>query len=156
MSGTFQVPIPFTSVSAAVDLAEIIGHATKPYIILEINLYQVTELGDAAEEQLKLALKSGQTTSGSGGNAAVAAPSTDAGAGTSGFTYETMNTTKASAGTITTHKNFGWNVRGPFEKVFTEYSQNVIPAATRSTLELVDAPADAITIGGYMIVQEIG
>lgn len=157
MSGIFTAIIPATAVTAAVDLMEVVGHSTRPYIWLELHLYQLTELGDAAEEQLNLALKSGQTTSGSGGNAAASANATEGGSGaTSGFTFETLNTTKASAGTIITHYTWGWNVRGPLDVIFTELAQSVQAAARRSTLELVAAPADSVTIGGWALLQEIG
>jgi hypothetical protein len=157
MSGTFHVPIPFTAVSAAnVDLAELNAHATKPLILLEVNLYQSTELGDAAEEQLKLTIKTGHTSSGSGGNASTNAPATDRGAAVSGFGFETFNTTPASGGTIVTSMNLGWNVRGPLEKVFSEYSQVLLPAAGRMVLAIDGTPTDSITIGGYLVVQEVG
>lgn len=156
MSGMFTAVIPTTAVTVAVDLMEIIGHATKPFVLLELHLFQTTELGDTAEEQLQIAIKSGQTTSGSGGNAAAAAKATDASGSDSGLTFETLNTTKASAGTIVTHSLHGWNVRGPLDLVFTELSQLVMPAARRMTIELVAAPADSVTIGGYAVIQEIG
>ena len=156
MSGVFTAIIPDTAVSAAVDLMEIVGHATKPFVILELHLHQTTEVGEAQEEQLLIALKSGQTTSGSGGNAATNANPTDTAGGTSGFTFKTLNTTKASAGTIVTHKTWAWQVRGPFDVIDTELSQCIMSAARRCTLELVNAPGDSITIGGYAVIQEIG
>lgn len=156
MSGIYTAVIPATAVTAAVDLIEVIGHATKPFILLELHLYQLTELGDTAEEQLNIAIKSGQTTSGSGGNAAANANATDSGGGASGFTFETLNTTKASAGTIVTHTTHGWNVRGPLDLIFTEVSQLIMAATRRMTVELVSAPADSVTIGGYAVIQEIG
>lgn len=155
MSAVYNVPIPFTAVTAAVDIVELNGHAARPFVILEVNLYQITEVGDAQEEQLQLALKTGATTSGSGGNASANGVATDGG-GASGFGFETFNTTKASGGTIVSRKPMGWNVRGPFEKIFTDLAQDVYAAAARVTLELVNAPADSITIGGYLVVQEIG
>jgi len=156
MSGVYTAVIPLTAVTAAVDLMEIVGHATKPFVILEVHLYQTTELGDAAEEVLNVAIKSGQTTSGSGGNAATTANPTDSGGGASGLTYETLNTTKASAGTIVTHAAYGWNIRAPLDIIFTEMSQLIMASTRRATIELVSAPADSTTIGGYVVIQELG
>lgn len=155
MSGIYTAIIPHTSQTASVDLLEVIGHATRPYVLLELHLTQTTELGDSAEEQILVSIKSGSTTSGSGGNSAANGVSTEGGGSASGFTFETQNTTKAQDGTIVTHVAQAWNVRGPFDIVFTELSQLVMPAARRLTVEIA-APADATTIGGYAVIQEIG
>ena len=155
MSGVYEVPLPFTAVTVAVDIAEVVAHATRPHVLLEVHLFQTSDVGDAQEEIVQLAIKTGQTTSGSGGNAATTGYSTDGG-GASGFTFESFNTTKASAGTILTRRPIGWNIRGPLDLIFTELGQLIIPAAGRWTLELLNAPTDGLTIGGYLLVQELG
>ena len=60
------------------------------------------------------------------------------------------------AGTIVTHGIWDWNVRIPFEKVFTPETRLFIPPSTRATLELVAAPADALTITGQIVLEVLG
>jgi hypothetical protein len=156
MGRIYSLPLPRTAVTAAVDLAEILTAATHICVIHAIELSQSTELGDAAEEQLQLAFKSGQTTSGSGGNTGVTPIPRLIGDAAHGMTVESFNTTKASAGTIVTHGVWDWNIRVPFEKVFTPETRLIIPPSTRATLELVGAPTDSVTIGGQIILEVIG
>ena len=156
MSGVYTVDIPNTAVTAAVDLAELVGHAARPFVLLEVHVSQITEIQDAQMEMLQIALKSGQTTSGSGGSTVTPTNNEQPGGAAAGFTVEVMNTTKASAGTIVTHDKWNWNVLGPLDVIFTDENKKLMGAGRRLTLELVGAPADSITIGGYLVVQEIG
>jgi hypothetical protein len=152
----YNLPLVRTAVTAAVDLAEILTAATHICVIHTIELTQSTEVKDAEEEMLQLAWKSGQTTGGSGGNTAVTPVPVLIGDAAHGMTVETFNTTKASVGTIVTHKVWDWNIRVPFIYVFTPETRLVIPPSTRATLELVAAPADSVTIGGQITVEVIG
>src|SRR5215475_4177555 len=99
----YAIPMVKTSVTAAVDFLEVTTAATHVLIVHAIELSQSTEIKDAEEEQIQLAIKSGQTTSGSGGNTSVTAVPRVFGDASSGLTIESFNTTKASAGTIVTH-----------------------------------------------------
>ena len=152
----YNLPIARTAVTAAVDLAEILTAATHICEILAIELSQSTDVKDAEEEMLQLAFKMGQTTSGSGGNTGVTPVPVLIGDAAHGMTVETFNTTKASAGTIVTHKVWDWNVRVPFQYIFAPEQCLIIPPSTRATLELVAAPADSITIGGQITLRVIG
>ena len=68
MSGVYTVQFNGVAVTAAQDLFELVAASGKPIVILGFTLSQTTELGDAAEEALSILLKSGQSTSGSGGS----------------------------------------------------------------------------------------
>ena len=118
-----------------------------------IELTQSTDVKDAEEEMLQLAWKSGQTTGGSGGNTGVTPIPLLLGDAAHGMTIETFNTTKATAGTIVTHKVWDWNVRIPFLYVFTPETRLFLPPSTRGTFELVAAPGDSITIGGQITLE---
>ena len=155
MSGIYTVPFVGVAVTAQQDLFELVAAAAKPLLVLGFGLSQSTELGDAQEEQLSIILKSGQTTSGSGGTTPTPVPADSTGSA-AGFTAEVNNTTKASAGTILTHYPYTWNVRGPFDIILPEPMQLLMAAGRRFTLELASTPADSITMNGYMVVQEIG
>jgi hypothetical protein len=156
MGRIYSLPLPRTAVTVAVDLAEILTAATHICVIHGIEVTQSTDVKDAEEEMLQLAWKTGATTSGSGGNTGVTPIPNLLGDAAHGMTVESFNTTKATAGTIVTHRVWDWNVRIPFEKVFTPETRLVIPPSTRATLELVAAPADSITIGGQIILEVIG
>ena len=156
MSGVFTVQFNGVAITASQDLFELVGASTKPYVILGFDISQTSDYGDANEEGLLVQLKSGQTTSGSGGSAPTPVNNEPASANTAGFTAEANNTTKASAGTIVTHGSWAWNVRMSLTVLFTQEQQLLMAAARRSTLELVGVPADSITVNGTIWVQEIG
>lgn len=156
MGRIYNLPLAPTAVTVAVDLVELVAAATHIIVVHGIELGQFTELGDAAEEQLKLAFKSGQTTSGSGGTASIVPIPLLIGDAAHGTTVEVFNTTKASLGTIVTHKVWSWNVRTSFWWYPPPEQRLIIVPSARATLELVDAPADSITIGGQICIEIIG
>src|SRR3990170_6152906 len=156
MGRIYTLPLVSTAVTVALDLAEILTAATHICIVHSIEVSQLTEVQDAAEEMLQLTFKTGQTTSGSGGNTGVTPIPRLLGDAAHGMTVESFNTTKATAGTIVTHGLWPWNVRQEFEKWFTPETRIWIPPSTRATLELVNAPADSITIGGEILIEIIG
>lgn len=155
MSGVYTVQFNAVDVSVAQDLFELVAASGKPIVILGFGVSQHSEIGDAQEEQKLILIKSGQSTSGSGGSSATPVP-TDSNGVAASFTAEVNNTTKASTGTIVTHKPFSWNVRAGLDIVFTEQEQLIMAAGRRATIELVSNPTDQITMNGYVVVQEIG
>jgi hypothetical protein len=155
MSGVYTVQFNGVAMTAQQDLFELVAASAKPLVILGFSISQATEVGDAAEEGLSILLKSGQTTSGSGGSTPTPVPN-DSTMAAAGFTAEANNTTKASAGTIVTHGAWAWNVRAPLEVLFTQEQQLLMVASRRCTLELATTPADSITANATIWLQEIG
>lgn len=155
MSGVYTVQFNGVAVTAQQDFFQLTASSTKPIVILGFSLSQSSEVGDAQEEGLSILLKSGQTTSGTGGTAPTPV-STDSSGSAASFTAEVNNTTKASLGTIVTHAAWNWNVRVPFEVIFTPEQQLIMAASRRCTIELGTTPADSITVSGTIWVQEIG
>lgn len=149
----FTIPFAYTG-NANVDLLELVAPTAAKWIVLGFDIGQTSDAGDANEEILLLSLKSGQTTSGSGGSASTPVPTDCVSAPGSGAAAEQANTTKASAGTILTHATYPWNVRVPTSVVLTQEQQIILPAARRMTLEIA-AAADSLTISGQVWVQEI-
>lgn len=141
--------------TAQQDLFEINCPADAIVVIHEIGVFQTTEVGDAQEEGLSLLLKSGATTSGSGGTTPTAVPR-ELGDAAFGGTVEVNNTTKATGGTIVTHMAWAWNVRMPFQHVFTPETRPILSPSRRGTLELATTPADSITLSGYIVFEEVG
>ena len=153
---TYTVQFNAVAVTGAQDLIEIVGHASRVAKIIAFGISQYTDVGDAAEELMSILLKSGQTTSGSGGSSYTPVPLDFANTVAAGFTAEINNTTKAGTGTIVTHYATAWNVRSPLDIILPEPMQIILPAGRRATLELLGAPADSLTMNGYMVVEEIG
>ena len=138
-----------------VDLLEIVAGSADLIHIHEIGISQLLEIADAAEEMLLLQWKSGQTTTGSGGNTTSIVPRS-LGDPASGATVKDTNTTKATAGTIVTHYSWYWNVRIPFQMIWTPETRPELIPSRRATLELATTPADSITFGGYIVFEELG
>jgi hypothetical protein len=154
----YQVPIAFAAQTAQIDIFELTAAAEKPCRIHEIYLANSTEIADAQEEQLTLKLKraNGSVTSGSGGSAPTPVPQ-DPRDTAAGLTAETNNTTKLAvgSGTITDERLFSWNVRMPLQLIFTPETRPMIVGGEKKVLELTTTPADSITMGGYVLVEEL-
>jgi len=155
MSRVYTVSFTGVAVTAQQDLFEVVAGSTKSCRLLAIYLSQSTEVADAQEEGLSILVKSGQTTTGSGGTTPTAIPLevTDAAAGT---TCKVNNTTKATAGTIVTHHADNWNVRVPFQLIFPDNMQMALVGSRRMTVELATTPVDSITMSGTLYFEELG
>jgi len=154
MSGIYTAVFNNVAVTAIQDLFEIVAAADAVVLLHDIHLSQNTDVGDAAEEVLRIELTSGHTTSGSGGSAPTAIPR-DIGQAAFGGTIEVNNTTQASAGTIVTKYVWNWNIRVGFDKIFTPETRPRIAPGTRMCLELPAAPADSVTMSGSITIEEI-
>jgi hypothetical protein len=155
MSRVYTVQFTGVAVTAQQDLFELVAASTKTLRLMALFLSQSTEVGDTQEEGLSILIKSGQTTSGSGGSGPTPVPLcvTDAAAG---FTAEVNNTTKATSGTIVTHHADNWNVRAPFMIMWPPEMRIPITGSRRLTIELGTTPADSITMSGTIYVEETG
>ena len=103
------------AVAALQDLFEILCHATACVELLSVHLSQETEVADAAEEMLTIAIQghTGATTSGSGGSTPAVVP-THLGDAAAVTIVEANNTTEISGGTSVTHAIHNWNIElGP-------------------------------------------
>lgn len=158
MGRIYQVPIPFVAATTQIDFFELTAAAEKKCLIHEIFISNSTEVADAQEEQLTVKLKraSGSVTSGSGGTAPTPVPINPDDAA-SGLTAEVNNTTKLVVGTgaITDERLYSWNVRMPLHLIFTPETRPMIKGGEKKVLELTTTPADAITMGGHVIVEEL-
>lgn len=151
----------FTSgvaVTTAIDMWEILAATGKPIRVHEWNVWQTTDLGDAAEEILTIqeVRGVGSVTSGSGGSSPTIHPTDDNDAA-NGATVEANNTTRmaAGSGTLESLAARGWNIRIPYEKVYTPETRPRINPGDRWTLAITTAPADSITISTSIKYEEI-
>lgn len=155
MSRIYTAVFNNVAVTAIQDLFELVAPADSVVMLHDIHLSQNTDVGDAAEEILRIELTSGHATSGSGGSSVTPVPRS-LGTAAFGGTCEVNNTTQASTGTIVTHYVWNWNIRGPFDKIFTPETKPVISPSARMCIELPAAPADSITMSGSITFEEIG
>lgn len=147
------------AVTAQQDLFELLAPTDGIVLVHDIHISQVSEVKDAEEEglTLKMVRGVGTVTSGSGGTTPTAQPIQD-GDTAFGGTVEANNTTKMVVGTGTLEQlaAWAWNVRMPFEKIFTPETRPVISPGNRLTLELATTPADSITMSGTITFEEVG
>jgi len=146
-----------TSETVAIDVFEFTPADDKPIAIHGFRLGQSSDFGDAQEEIIPVTLVRGHATSGSGGNAAANPPANGASGATSGFTFESGNTTQASAGTGVVIGRWSWNVRAGLDVTLTpEQRRECSQGNTLLVLRLAAAPADALTIFASADVEENG
>lgn len=151
----YAVTFENVAVSAAQDFFEITPADDKPVVIHGCYLSQSTELGDAAEEMLRVEIIRGHSTGGSGGTAPTPVPMDPADAA-SGFTAEVNNTTIASVGTAVVLHAETFNVRSGWQYIPTpEARPKASQANTTIVVRLMAAPADSVTMGGTLIVEEL-
>jgi hypothetical protein len=131
------------------DLLELLPADDKPVKLRGLLLSQVSEVGDAAEEGLRISLVRfpATVTSGSGGSAVTPKPMDSADAA-AGVAAECNNTTVATtSGTADTLAEIGWNERNsPYEMWFPD--ERFAPKAKQGEALLVrlqTTPADDFT-----------
>ena len=128
----------------------------KPVKILGWKFVQFSDVGDTAEEILRVRMIRGHTSVGSGGSAATPRPliHSDTAAG---CTARVNDTTIASAGTAVNLESGGFNIRAG-EQVFLpqEYRPQVTQAQGSIVLRLMAGPADDVTMSGTLWIEEEG
>lgn len=148
------------AVTAAQDLFEIAAPTDAVVVVHSWVLSQTTETGDAAEEMLLITTNRGvgTVTSGSGGATVTPQPVSD-GDPAFGGTVERNNTTIMAVGTGTLETDLevhAWNVRVPYQNIYTPEARPVISPGNRWTIECETVPADSITMSGFVTFEEIG
>lgn len=158
MGRMYQTQTAAVAVTTAIDLWEILAATAKPIRIHGWTLSQTTDLGDAAEEVLRINEVRGVSTvtSGSGGSSPTVHPLDDNDAAC-GATVEANNTTRMAVGTGTleTLSERGWNIRIPLEVIYTPEMRPRVNPGDRWTLGIVAAPADSVTISTSITFEEI-
>lgn len=149
-----------TAVTAAIfDFFEFTPADDKSLILHAVYIGQTTEFGDAQEEQMEWTIRRGGTgmSSGSGGIAAANGIGTGPSYATSGFTYESMNTTEATFTTGVLLHDDSFNVRTGLQYIPTpEMRFEVNQANGGMVVRCESTPADSITFCGVAYVEELG
>jgi hypothetical protein len=154
----YSVTFENVAIAAAQDLFEITPADDKPCIIHGLilsNVGGIADAGDAQEELLRLLIRRGHTTSGSGGSAPTPGVLNPADAAAA-FTAEVNNTTVASVGTTVDLHADGWNIRIPYVWLPTPELRPVVTQAnTTLVVRLVAAPNDSVQCSGTLYVEEV-
>lgn len=158
MGRMYTYPFSIAAHTAQIDYLELLTITEKPVLIHAFEIGQLTEIGDAQEEELAIIGKriTGAPTSGSGGSAAAAGavltPNDTAGSAT----IEAGNTTKLTGGTSVELFRFTWNVRSNYLWLPPPEGRITIAGATRFVLEEGTTPADSITgPAGWILYEEL-
>jgi len=145
--------VAVTAANGDHDWFEITPADDKPLKVWALFLSQSTELGDAAEEQLRYKVIRGHATSGNG-TATTPAPLNPNDPAAS-FTAETVGSTIASTGTAIDLHSDTFNVRTGLQLVLPpEMRWGVTQAQTTLVVRLMAAVADDITMSGTLYVVE--
>lgn len=157
MGRMYAVAFDNVSVTAAQDLFELSPADDKPVLIHGIYLSQASDVGDAAEEMLRVQILRGHTTSGSGGSSATPAPLQSSAGAAAGAAAEINNTTIASAGTAVSLHSEAFNIRAGWQFIPTpEMRPGASQANTTIVVRLMGAPADVLAMSGTILFEELG
>lgn len=140
--------------TAAQDLFEINAPSDGAIIVHGWDIGQSTEFGDAQDENLRLELIRGYTTSGSGGSAFTALK-LDAEDPAFGGTCEINNTTLATAGTAEVLHGSAFNVRAGHIWIPTPQMRAKLVASGRIVLRMNSTPTDSISFSGTLTFEEL-
>lgn len=145
------------AVTAAQDFFEFATPATGMLALHSVVLAQSTDVGDAAEEILRVEIArfTGAPTSGSGGTTPTPAP-LEGGAAASGVTTEVNNTTEISGGTKEILHADAFNIRSGWLYHPTPEERLWLGPSDHMVVTLLAAPADSLTMEGTAIYEEFG
>lgn len=147
------------AITAAQDLFEIVAPADGAIYIHEWEVFQTTDVGDIAEEILRIETVRGvgSVTSGSGGSTVTPSPVSSGDIEFTG-TVERNNTTRMvqGSGTLLTLEQRGWNVRAPLRVVYSPECRPIIGPSHRWTLSLPAAPTDSLTTSAQVLFECYG
>jgi len=146
----FTVAFSNVGVTAAQDLFEITAPSDCSIELIDVRFGQITDVGDAASEQLAVNIRQG-SLSGSGGSAVTPARVNAAGK-IAGSVAERNNTTAGTAGT--TILVDVWNVMAPYLYRPGLEERITAPAGGRISIGIT-APADSLTMYGTATFAEI-
>lgn len=156
MGRVYSTSFENVAVTAAQDFFEIDPADDKPVAIHGFCLYQSTDLGDAAEEILRVQIIRGHATSGSGGSTATPSPMNPNDTAAGDTTNEINNTTIASTGTAVVLATHYVNIRAGIEVWYPpECRPQASEANTTIVLRLLAAPSDSLTMGGTIWYEEL-
>lgn len=159
MPRTYRIPYTGTLTNAGgdADLLEILPASGKPIRLVGWILGQTTELGDAAEENLRLTIRRlAATVTGGNGTSVTPVPS-DGNDTAAGFAAECNGATVATtSGANTVVEESAWNIRSsPWERWIPEEMRPRAVNGEALVVRCESTPTDDITIALTFFVEEL-
>lgn len=155
MGRLYAVTFENVAVTASQDFFEITPADDKPIAIHAVYLSQYSDVGDTAEELLRVKIIRGHATGGSGGSSATPVPMNPSDAA-AGATAEINNTTIASTGTAVDLHADTFNIRAGWVYMPTPESRPIANQAnTTIVVRLMASPTDSLSMSGTLIFEEI-
>ncbi len=150
----FSVAISDVAVTLVQDVFHLKAGSTRPIIIHGLELEQK---GLTAAEALAVKLKrhTATVTQGSGGSTPTPAVLAG-GSASSGVTAHANDTTRASAGTITTLFGKTFQLLNGLIWLPTPEIRPIIDPATGFIVELATAPSASMNLSGWIVYEEVG
>jgi len=148
-----------TNANGDYDLFYIAPADDKPVALWELELYVISELGDAAEEWLRLQVIRGFTSVGSGGTSVTlsATPRQNLADADPAVTLRYNDSTVATTGTTQILWGGGMNVRAGLDKVWLPETRPWCTQGQSSILvRLMAAVTDDVTMSGTLTFEEFG
>lgn len=143
------------AITAAVDLYEITVGADRPILIHSLDIFQTTDLGDAAEEVIRIGVYRG-STGGTSGTAMTERAYSDGDAPTALAAVVEYTTAGTSSTGGTLIHVLGWNVRIPTQFIWTPEMRIRCDAGEDPiSLRLVAAPTDSLTCSSTLVWEEL-
>jgi hypothetical protein len=158
----FSAAFTAIAVSAAQDLFEIVGPVNSRVAINEIRFAQYSDFGDAQSELLSVLLMRGHTTAGTGGSPLTPANLHGyANVRSAGAAVSRNNTTLAQDGSPETLLADAWNVMAPYlylpkRSIIPQEDERFTLAPSQRLVVRITAPADALTMNGTILFEELG
>lgn len=155
MSRIYYVAINAVAATAAQDIFEILPADDKPVVL---HGFEISQSSDTDSEQLQVLVKRlpATVTSGTGGSSATIQKRISSDANAS-FAAEINNTSRASTSTTAQPLfSIGWNVLSGCGMLLTPETRPIFVQGEALIIGLEGAPADSITLNGYLIVEELG
>lgn len=149
----FATTFSDVAVTAQQDLFELLPVANKPVRIIAAFITQLSDVGDAAEEMLRIAIIRGYTSSGSGGSAGASVPM-DSNQSAAACSVEVNNTTVATTGTGVVLHSETFNIRTGWAYIPVPEARPRVQNAETMVVRLLTTPADSLTMSGTLIYCE--
>lgn len=140
------------AVTTAVDLFHLTAGADRPVTLHWLEIFQTTDLGDAAEEVIGIGIYRGVT--GGGGGTALTEVALDSFGGTTANAAAVGQGAASTGGTLV--HIIGWNIRqaGPVWVPTPECRIKVDAGDDPVAFRLMAAPADSITLSSTIVWGE--
>ncbi len=148
-----------TNAGGNTDLLSIQPADDKPVFLVGLILSQTSEVGDAAEENLRITINRlpATFTVGSGGSAVTPVQGTSADSVAAGFTARCNDTTvSTTSGSLVVLEDFGWNERNtPLERWWPDREwQNGVTQTEALVVRCESTAADDLTISLTFFLEE--